>query len=30
MDIVWLVAGAAFFVSSYGLARFFDTLRSED
>jgi hypothetical protein len=30
MDIAWLVAGAAFFVVSYGLVRFFDSLRAED
>ena len=30
MDIVWLVAGVAFFVGSYGLVIFFGRLRAED
>lgn len=30
MDIVWLVAGAAFFAGSCGLVHFFDRLRGED
>lgn len=30
MDIVWLTALAAFFAASYGLVRFFSSLRVED
>lgn len=30
MDIVWLLAGVAFFVGSWGLVHFFDSLRAED
>jgi len=30
MDFVWLMAGVAFFVGSYGLVQFFDSLRVED
>lgn len=30
MDIVWLLAGVAFFVGSYGLVHFFGNLRAED
>lgn len=30
MDIVWLVAGFAFFIGSYGLVRFFDSLKAEN
>jgi hypothetical protein len=29
MDIVWLLAGIAFFVASYGLVHFFGSLRAE-
>jgi hypothetical protein len=30
MDIVWIVAGVAFFIGSYGLLRFIDSLSVED
>jgi hypothetical protein len=30
MDIVWLVAGVAFFIGSYSLVHFFGSLREED
>lgn len=30
MDIVWLLAGVAFFVGSCGLVPFFGSLRAED
>ena len=30
MDFVWLLAGTAFFVGSYGLIRLFDLLSVED
>lgn len=30
MDILWLLAGVAFFVGSYGLVQFFNRLRAED
>jgi hypothetical protein len=30
VDILWLVAGAVFFAGSYGLVRFFDSLRVEE
>jgi hypothetical protein len=30
MDIVWLLTGAAFFVASCGLVRFFGSLQEED
>jgi len=30
MDVIWLLSGAAFFVGSYGLVRFLDSLRAED
>lgn len=30
MDIVWLAAGAAFFVACCGVVRFFDSLRVGD
>lgn len=29
MDIVWLSAGVAFFISFCGLVRFFDRMREE-
>ncbi len=30
MDIVWLLAGAAFFIGSHGLVHLFGHLRGED
>ena len=30
MDIVWLAAGIAFFVCSFGLLRLFDSLKGEE
>ena len=30
MDIVWMLAGAGFFLASYGLVAFLDTLRGEE
>ncbi len=30
MDIVWLLAGVAFFCGSLGLVHFFGSLRAED
>ncbi len=30
MDIVWLVAGAAFFIGTGGLVHFIGSLRAED
>ena len=30
MDILWLAAGAAFFIGCYGLIRFFNELLTED
>lgn len=30
MDIVWLVAGVAFFIGSIALVHFFSNLRQED
>lgn len=30
MDVVWLLAGSAFFIASCGLLRFFGYLRVED
>jgi len=30
MDIVWLVAGVAFFIGSCGVVHLFSSLRSED
>lgn len=30
MDMVWLLAGVAFFGGSYGLVQFFNCLKAED
>lgn len=30
MDIVWLLAGVAFFIGSCGLVQFFGSLKEED
>lgn len=30
MDIVWLLAGVAFFIGSWGVVLFFDRLAAED
>ena len=30
MDLVWLLAGVAFFVGSWALVHFFGSLRAED
>lgn len=30
MDIVWLLAAAAFFIGCFGLVSFFGSLRAED
>jgi hypothetical protein len=30
MDLLWLLAGVAFFAGSVGLVHFFGTLRAED
>lgn len=30
MDLLWLAAGVAFFIGSWGLVHFFGSLRTED
>lgn len=30
MDLVWLVAGTAFFIGSFGLVHLYSSLRAED